>query len=122
MPSPSIIIDGEALTADDALESIRDEDSFHEQPSRETPPYGRSYPVDFQSVARKLAALRREREAELRQEQADLLEFPPHVIARECKAIQKTWTRRERAKRAGVFGRIAGTLCVTEAKFTEGFL
>ena len=96
-------------------------DAFHEQPGRETPPYGRGYSDGFQATVRQLAALRREREAEAEQERQDMVEFTPEKIRAACREIQKEWTRQERAKRAGIYGRVPGLLTVPEAKVVEGF-
>ena len=106
------------------LMSLRSDDSpdaFHEQPGRETPPYGRGYSADFQS--RLQAAAERTRRAKEAEDEAAAEEnYPPWYIAKRCREIQKEWSPRERAKRAGVFGRIPGALVIPEAKVTEGFL
>ena len=107
---------------------IDEPDAFHEQPGRETPPYGRSYNPDYQArLKRRFSAIFAtpvHTPKELAEQETDLVRFPPAYIEAECREIQKiqkTWSRRERVKRAGASARKLGSVLVPEVKFLEGF-
>lgn len=118
-PEPSILIDGEALTADEAAARLN---------APQAPAYGRSYHPKYQarlkrSLARILAVDLPEREAADVPDPPEIeRDFPPAYIEAECKEIRKTWSPRERKKRMGCHGRVFGELEIPTVRVTEAFV